>query len=82
MTPERVRELARLQARILRAAATATKPGGTLVYSVCTISRAEGEDVIEAFLGEYPDFTAQERRQLLPHREGTDGFFIAKLVRV
>jgi 16S rRNA (cytosine967-C5)-methyltransferase len=66
------------------------------VYSVCTISKAEGEAVVEALLAERPDFSAEvlsERLpayaaaargpylQLLPHREGTDGFFIARLRR-
>jgi 16S rRNA (cytosine967-C5)-methyltransferase len=79
--PEAIGELASLQARILAAGAQALAPGGALVYSVCTISRAESEGVIDAFLREHADFVAQERVQLLPHREGTDGFFIARLGR-
>ncbi len=79
--PEAIGELASLQARILAAGAQALAPGGALVYSVCTISRAESEGVIDAFLREHGDFVAQERVQLLPHREGTDGFFIARLGR-
>ncbi|MGA8337678.1 MAG: hypothetical protein WB761_23285, partial [Solirubrobacteraceae bacterium] len=79
--PEAIGELASLQARILAAGAEALAPGGALVYSVCTISRAESEGVIDAFLREHGDFVAQERVQLLPHREGTDGFFIARLGR-
>ena len=92
-TPER---LARLQARILRAGADALKPGGTLVYSTCTISPAENEDVVGAFLAERSDFRADDLRpeaplwnharvpgllQTLPHRDGTEGFFIARLRR-
>lgn len=79
--PEAVHELAALQGRILTAAAPALAPGGALVYSVCTISRAESEDLIEGFLREHREFEVQERRQLLPHRDGTDGFFIARLGR-
>ncbi len=79
--PDAIGELASLQARILAAGAQALAPGGALVYSVCTISRAESEDVIDAFLREHSDFEAQECVQLLPHREGTDGFFIARLGR-
>jgi 16S rRNA (cytosine967-C5)-methyltransferase len=79
--PEAIHELAALQARILAAAAPALAPGGALVYSVCTISRTEGEEVIEGFLREHRQFEVQERRQLLPHRDGTDGFFIARLGR-
>jgi len=79
--PEAIGELAALQARILAAGAQALAPGGTLVYSVCTISRAEGDAVIDAFLREHGEFVAEGRLQLLPHRDGTDGFFIARLRR-
>ena len=79
--PEATGELAALQARILAAGAQALAPGGTLVYSVCTISRAESEDVIAGFLREHGDFALDEHVQLLPHRDRTDGFFIARLRR-
>jgi 16S rRNA (cytosine967-C5)-methyltransferase len=79
--PEAIGELAALQARILAAGAHALAPGGSLVYSVCTISRAEGENVVDAFLEGHRDFGLDERVQLLPHRDGTDGFFIARLRR-
>jgi 16S rRNA (cytosine967-C5)-methyltransferase len=89
-SPERIADLAGLQARILRAGAAATRAGGTLVYSVCTISRAESEDVVDRFLSEHEEFEAEEAGpggddspylRLLPHRDGTDGFFIARLRR-
>ena len=88
--------LAREQAAILRAGADALCPGGTLVYSTCTISPAENEAVIHAFLDERADFRADDLRpelplweharvpgfaQTLPHRDGTEGFFIARLRR-
>ena len=94
--PEAISELAELQARLLRVAAAATRPGGTLVYSVCTISEQEGAGVIDAFLAGHPSWTADDLGadyphwrhrdrtrylQLLPHRDGTDGFFIARLRR-
>lgn len=79
--PEAIAELAALQVRILAAGAHALSPGGTLVYSVCTISRAESEKVVEAFLSEHGDFALDEHVQLLPHRDRTDGFFIARLRR-
>lgn len=93
---DRVSELAALQARILAAGAAALREGGTLVYSVCTISAAEGVRVVNDFLaahpdfcasslaGEYPDWVDQldsRNLQLLPHRDGTDGFFIARMRR-
>jgi 16S rRNA (cytosine967-C5)-methyltransferase len=82
VTPKAVVELAALQQRMLAAAARATAPSGILVYSVCTISRTESEKVIDSFLDRSEDFTRDAPdRQLLPHRDGTDGFFIARLRR-
>ena len=79
--PESIRELASIQARILRAGAAATAPGGTLVYSVCTISRAEGPDVVEQLVQDDPGLRLVSSRQLLPHVDSTDGFFIAVVCR-
>jgi 16S rRNA (cytosine967-C5)-methyltransferase len=81
VTPDSVRELAELQHRILAAGAAATRPGGVLLYSVCTISRVEGSVLIDRFVEKNPEFALEESRQLLPHRDGTDGFFIARLRR-
>ncbi|MFL5824327.1 MAG: 16S rRNA (cytosine(967)-C(5))-methyltransferase RsmB [Solirubrobacteraceae bacterium] len=96
VSPQDVAELVEVQSRILRAGAACTTPGGTLVYSVCTISAAEGRGVVERFLDRHPAFSADELGaqhpqwadhadprylQLLPHRDGTDGFFIARLRR-
>ncbi len=79
---EGIDELADVQRGILDAGAAATAPGGRLVYSVCTISRREGPELIASFLREHPEFEAAEPAiQLLPHRDGTDGFFIAPLRR-
>jgi 16S rRNA (cytosine967-C5)-methyltransferase len=90
------RTLAATQAAILDAAAQALKPGGVLVYSTCTISPAENERTIAAFLERRSDFAADGLPsdlpvwdhpsvpgfiQTLPHRDGTDGFFIARLRR-
>jgi 16S rRNA (cytosine967-C5)-methyltransferase len=74
-------ELAAKQGQLLRAGAAALAPGGTLVYSVCTVSRAESDGVLQAFLAERPDFLLEASRQLLPSRDRTDGFFIARLRR-
>ena len=79
-----------LQAEILKASSKYLKAGGTLVYSTCTLMRAENEGVIEAFLSENPDFERVDFScgkavsfggclTLYPHIHGTDGFFIAKL---
>ena len=80
-TPEQIDELAQLQSELLDAAARATRPGGTLVYAICTISPREGPLQVDAFRDRHPDFAETSRRQTLPHRDGTDGFFIARLER-
>jgi len=82
VNPERIVELASEQARILCAGAAATRSGGALVYSVCTISRAESDDVIDGFLSAHPDFIADgPYRRTAPDTDGTDGFFVARLKR-
>ncbi|HEX3690832.1 MAG TPA: 16S rRNA (cytosine(967)-C(5))-methyltransferase RsmB [Solirubrobacteraceae bacterium] len=80
-SPERIADLAPQQARILAAGAAATRPGGTLVYSVCTISRAESDDVLDGFLAGHPGWEAEAPVRLAPDTDGTDGFFIARLRR-
>ena len=80
-TPRQIGELARLQSELLDAAARATKPGGVLVYSVCTISPEEGPLQVDRFRERHPGFTETGRRQTLPHEDRTDGFFIARLER-
>jgi 16S rRNA (cytosine967-C5)-methyltransferase len=69
------------QQTLLDAAAERVRPGGTLVYSTCTISPEENERQIEHFLERRGDFRSDEQTQLLPHRHATDGFFIARLVK-
>jgi 16S rRNA (cytosine967-C5)-methyltransferase len=86
----RARPLAELQLELLQAAAERVRPGGTLVYSVCTINGEEAEDVVDAArlavdpsLGdEWPQFRHPHRPeflQTLPHVHGTSGFFVARL---
>lgn len=75
-----LQELTLRQAKILDAAASYVKPGGTLVYSTCTINQDENERQIERFLENHKDFKAEKALQLLP-TEGTDGFFICKMTR-
>jgi 16S rRNA (cytosine967-C5)-methyltransferase len=76
-----LKELAAVQSQLLRAGADALAPGGTLVYSVCTISRIESAEVVDDLLAERDGFVREEQRQLLPSRDRTDGFFIARLTR-
>jgi len=55
-TPESVAELAAAQLVMIRRCADTVRPGGTLVYSVCTLTDAEGPEIVEAFLRERPEF--------------------------
>jgi 16S rRNA (cytosine967-C5)-methyltransferase len=80
-SPERIADLAPQQARILAAGAAATRPGGVLVYSVCTISRAEAEEVVDGFVAGHPEWHADPPLRLAPDTDATDGFFIARLRR-
>jgi 16S rRNA (cytosine967-C5)-methyltransferase len=78
-----------LQLELIRAAAERTKPGGAVVYSVCTLNADENEAVVDASglepepLGEeWPRFVHPKRPEFLlttPHRHGTSGFFVARL---
>jgi 16S rRNA (cytosine967-C5)-methyltransferase len=93
----RATPLPELQLELLRAAVERTKPGGTVVYSVCTINAAESEDVVDAVVAdgavavdgslgdEWPQYRDRRRPELLqtlPHLHGTSGFFVARLRRL
>jgi len=88
----RAEPLPELQLALLRAAAERVRPGGTVVYSVCTINADESEAVVDAselevdptLADEWPQFRhplRPEFLQTLPHVHGTTGFFIARLWR-
>ena len=83
-----------IQRAILDNAARYVRPGGTLLYSTCTILPEENQGVTDGFLGEHPDFqrtpfvlqleaaeTAAGQVTLWPHRHGTDGFYICRMTR-
>jgi 16S rRNA (cytosine967-C5)-methyltransferase len=82
--------LPELQLELLLAAAARVRPGGTVVYSVCTINADESEAVVDAsglevdttLAEEWPQFRHLRRPeflQTLPHRHATAGFFVARL---
>jgi 16S rRNA (cytosine967-C5)-methyltransferase len=85
----RAEPLPDLQLGLLRAAAERVRPGGTIVYSVCTLNADESEAVVDASglevedLGaEWPAFKHPTRPEFLltlPHVHGTSGFFVARL---
>ena len=85
----RARPLPELQQELLRAAAERTKPGGTVVYSVCTLNADENEAIVDAsglevepLAGDWPQYAHPTRPEFLltrPDRDQTSGFFIARL---
>ncbi len=93
-TEESVQELTELQARLLDAVCGYVKPGGTLVYSTCSILKDENERQAESFLQRHPEFEEiplpesvpekyrkREGRglQLLEHRDGLEGFYLIRM---
>lgn len=80
-TIETVDALTETQDAILNACAQYVRRGGVLVYATCTIVRRENEERVRAFLKTHPDFVLEAERQLLPLRDGTDGFYYARLLR-
>jgi 16S rRNA (cytosine967-C5)-methyltransferase len=91
-TPEDVDKLAALQARLLANVQRYVKPGGLLVFALCTLMREECDEQVERFLRSFPQFSLDDPPpgfpadcldgrflRTLPHRTGTDGFFAARL---
>jgi len=92
LTPERLERLRTLQAHVLGLAAPLVRPGGRLVYAVCSLLEEEGAAQVSAFLSAHSgwvhvsDAIVAGRafgpgRLLTPAADGTDGFFIAALAR-
>ena len=97
LNPGKILDLVNLQRKILEQASTYVKPGGTLIYSTCTIGKEENLDNIEWFTENYPyelesldpylcrelwsETTRKGYLQLLPGIHKCDGFFMARLKR-
>ena len=92
LTPERLARLCTMQAHVLALAAPLVRPGGRLVYAVCSLLEEEGAAQVSAFLKDHSgwvhvgDAIAAGRalgsgRLLTPAADGTDGFFVAALDR-
>lgn len=87
-----IERLPEVQRAVINGASRYVKPGGVLVYSTCTLRRAENEDVVADFIENHGNFTLEPfavgdyrtdsgMLTLFPHIHHTDGFFIAKLRR-
>ena len=86
--------LPEIQYQILETSARYVKPGGTLVYSTCTLSRAENDEVAKRFAAAHPEFlpivqpvpyaeaAGDPTRTYCPDENGGDGFFTASFRRV
>ncbi|WP_352415987.1 16S rRNA (cytosine(967)-C(5))-methyltransferase RsmB [Oscillibacter ruminantium] len=92
-SPDDLFTLTVAQSTILENAARYVKPGGTLIYSTCTILPEENGQVVDGFLSGHPEFSRETftlpapmgeqpgELTLWPHRHGTDGFYICRLRR-
>ena len=91
LTPERLDRVVALQSRLLGIAAEMARPGGRIVYAVCSLLSREGAGQIEGFLSRHSSWMVEETpiaagrldgvgRILTPGHDDTDGFFVARLV--
>ena len=92
LTPERLDRVIATQQRLLGIASELVKPGGYLVYAVCSLLSCEGAGQIERFLADHSSWISEELliaggrsdgagRLLTPGHDCTDGFFVARLKR-
>ena len=92
-TPTDVDRLAALQTKLLASVQRYVKPGGLLVYALCTLTVEECDEQVARFLAAFPAFSLapppdgfppecldnRGAMRTLPHRTGTDGFFAVRL---
>jgi 16S rRNA (cytosine967-C5)-methyltransferase len=77
--PEEIERLRADQLMLLNQAAPRLKPGGTLVYSTCSLEPEENAEVVKQFLAAHPEFKLERERQLLPFVDAVDGAYVARL---
>ncbi len=92
LSPDRLDRFAAQQRYVLEVGAALVRPGGALVYIVCSLLDAEGAGQVDAFLTDHPGWSAEpldlpagsargQGLRLDPASDGTDGFFVARLIR-
>lgn len=91
--PNTISQLPEVQKKILSNAADTLKTGGIMIYSTCSVMEEENEAVVRAFLASHTQFSLEPFSlpggveapdgmvTLWPHRNGTDGFFLSKLIK-
>ncbi|MGZ3200081.1 MAG: RsmB/NOP family class I SAM-dependent RNA methyltransferase, partial [Croceibacterium sp.] len=90
LAPADLERLVSIQARLVEIASKLVRPGGRLIYVVCSLLDAEGASQVASFLAAHPDWRADPPElqlgtprgtgvRLTPFHDGTDGFFIARL---
>ncbi len=78
--PGEIERLRETQLELLRRAAPRLKPGGTLIYSTCSLEPEENQEVVQQFLDEQKNFRLETERELNPFSDAVDGAFVAKIV--
>ncbi len=81
VTPEGLEETKALQADILARYSRMTRVGGKLVYATCSILQAENQAQVAAFLASNPGWSLEVEEQRLPEVGGSDGFYMARMLR-
>jgi 16S rRNA (cytosine967-C5)-methyltransferase len=81
LSPDDFSRMPTLQARIVRAVVPLLKPGGSLVYSTCSLEPEENEQVVAGILRKFQFLKLEEQTAVLPFRDGFDGAYAAKLSR-
>jgi 16S rRNA (cytosine967-C5)-methyltransferase len=81
ITSEEITRLRAIQLELLNQAASLLKPGGTLVYSTCSLEPEENQQLIREFSSAHPNLKLDFERELLPFTDGVDGAYVARLRR-